>query len=241
MSSKNQPPAVILIRPQLGENIGAVARAMANFGARDLRLVNPRPFDAVAAARSACDGRDILTAAVTFPDLRSAAADCVLTVATTRRARRVKLESAHPAAAAARLTGLPPGGLGALVFGAEQAGLTNAELFLCDLTSSIPTAKSGSLNLSHAVLLYLYEWRQAALGAAPEAGTALLATHLHKQRIYDLLEKLLLASQYQPRSRLPEFMRRVKLLFEQRLMTEREQRILLKVLRHWEKLIPQRP
>ena len=234
-----QPPAVVLVRPQLAENIGAAARAMANFGVRDLRLVNPRPYDAVLAARTACDGRDLFNAARTYPDLRSAVADCALTIGTTRRARHVKLAPISPAETAARLAALPPAATAALVFGAEAAGLTNEELYLCDLHSTIPTTDLGSLNLGQAVLLYLYEWFQAG-PQCPELWkeSTRPATQAEKQRVYDLLERFLVAAQYKPLSRLPEFMRRVKHLFEDRPMTERDQRILLKVLRYLEKHLP---
>ncbi len=235
-----QPPVVVLVRPQLAENIGAVARAMANFGAADLRLVCPRPFDETLAARTACDGRGLLARARVFPDLRAAVADCALAVGTTRRPRRVKLPAWTPEQAASRLRSLPGASRAALVFGAEQAGLTNEELFLCDATSSIPASELGSLNLGQAALLYLYSW----FAASPLAGAALrqpafgrrLATHAEKQRVYDMLEKLLQASGYRPVERLPEFLRRVKLLFEDRPLTEREQRILLKLLRQLDTL-----
>jgi tRNA/rRNA methyltransferase len=241
MSKGSSAPAVVLVRPQLAENIGAAARAMANFGASDLRLVAPRPFDAVLAARNACDGRDILDRARTFPDLRSALADRALTIATSRRARQIKLEALTPEAAVQRLHGVVPGNGTALVFGAEQAGLTNEELYLCDLHSTIPTTDQGSLNLGQAVLLYLYAWFRTMPGSPdlwrPETR---LATHSEKQRALDLLERLLIAAHYKPRVRLPDFLRRVKLLFEERPLTEREQRILLKALRYLEKGFPEK-
>lgn len=239
MSTKHPAPAVVLVRPQIAENIGAAARAMANFGARDLRLVNPRPYDETLAARTACDGRDILGAVRVFSDLNTAVADCTLVVGTTRRARHVKLEAIPPSETTARLAELPPAATAALVFGAEAAGLTNDELFLCDLHSTIPTAEFGSLNLGQAVLLYLYEWFQAS-PQCPELWkeSTRPATHAEKQFVYDLIERLLVAAEYKPLSRLPEFMRRVKHLFEDRPLTERQQRILLKVLRYFEKLTP---
>lgn len=255
------PPAIVLVRPQMAENIGAAARAMVNFGASDLRLVCPQARDMSLAERMACDGRGLLRAARTFPSLAAAVAGCAFTVATTRRARRIKLPAVTPAAVAEQLCSLPADSACALVFGAEQSGLSNEELFLCDAASTIPATENGSLNLGQAVVVYLYAWFQAALaretaGASrpcrPTRGRRLagdscvwddreplrLATHEEKQRAYDLLGKLLVAGRYKPIERLPEFMRRVKLLFEQRPLNEREQRILLKLLRYLEKLIP---
>jgi tRNA/rRNA methyltransferase len=233
------PPAIVLVRPQMAENIGSAARAMVNFGACDLRLVDPRPYDPAVALRLACDGRAVLEKVRHFPDLNAALTDCAFTVATSRRPRRIKLEAIKPNVAVQRLWNLPPTELTALVFGAEQSGLTNEELYLCDITSTIPTTETGSLNLGQAVVVYLYEWYQAGPGKDwfPDVHSR-LATHGEKKMVYDLLSRLLLAGEYKPRERLPEFMRRFKLLFEERPLTEREQRILLKALRHLEKLLP---
>ncbi|MEW6516185.1 MAG: RNA methyltransferase [candidate division FCPU426 bacterium] len=241
-SSAFQPPVIVLVRPQLAENIGATARAMVNFGGRDLRLVAPREFDQALAERMACDGRDIFLRRQVYPDLASAPADCAYALATSRRLRRVKIPPLDPRAAAERLAALPPSSRKALVFGSEQAGLTNEELFLCDAASTIPVTEQGSLNLAQAVVVYCYEWFTASRQARPLPYTPERpATHEEKQRIYDLLSSLLLAADYQPRSRFPEFLRRVKLLFENRLLTHREQRILLKVLRYLEKGIAVKP
>jgi tRNA/rRNA methyltransferase len=225
----------------MAENIGSTARAMVNFGATDLRLVDPKPYDPAVATRLACDGDTILQNIRHFNDLNSALADCVFTIATTRRSRRIKLEALKPNNAVQHLWRLPAGVQTALVFGAEQSGLSNEELYSCDITSTIPVTDMGSLNLSQAVVVYLYEWFQSGPGKAWFSDVySRLATHAEKQRVYELLEKLLAEGQYKPIQRLPEFMRRVKLLFEERPLTEREQRILLKALRHLEKLIPKK-
>jgi len=223
----------------MAENIGSTARAMINFGARDLRLVDPKPYDMVLAQRVACDGREVLENIRHFPDLNAALADCAFTVATSRRPRRIKLAALKPSTAVQRLWNLPAGEPTALVFGAEQSGLTNEELYLCDITSTIPTTENGSLNLGQAVVVYLYEWYQAGPGRDwfPNVHVR-LATHAEKEMVYDLLFRLLVAGEYKPLQRLPEFIRKFKLLFEERPMTEREQRILLKAMRHLEKLIP---
>lgn len=229
-------PVVILVRPQMAENIGAAARAMANFGAGDLRLVNPLPFDLVHAGRMACDGLKILENSRRFPDLKSALADCAYSIATSRRFRRVDIPPLNPREASERLVTLPTLQTRALVFGSEQSGLSNEDLFLCDCASYIPTTEQGSLNLSQAVLLYLYEWHWASQSPAPLAQDR-LATHSEKQRAYELLTRLVEASEYRPKERLPEFQRRVKLLFESRPLTHREQRIWLKLLRYLEKKV----
>ena len=239
MPDNHCPPAIVLVRPQLAENIGATARSMINFNAHDLRLVDPRPYDKRLAGRIACDGRNIISQSRTFPDLGSALKDCVFTIATSRRLRRIKIPPLNPKTVAVKLTALPARQTTALVFGAEREGLTNQELFLCDAAATIPTSEKGSLNLGQAVIIFLYEWFQAS-GVQPTVPRAeeRHATHSEKQMVYDLLKTLVLAGDYKPRSRLPEFMRRIKLLFENRPFTYREHRILLKLLRHLEKLKP---
>ncbi|MCK5241011.1 hypothetical protein KAR34_01045 [bacterium] len=242
MKSNLKPPVIVLVRPQLAENIGATARAMVNFSALDLRLVKPSPYDEVHAARMACDGRKILGNLKVFQNLRDALTDCTYSIATSRRLRRVKIPPLTPKAAIDKVQALSKSAKIAIVFGAERAGLTNEEVFLCDTASIIPTSEKGSLNLSQSVLIFLYEWFLSSHEVRfdnenPELDR--LATHGEKQRTYDLIRQLLVAIDYQPRDRLPEFMRRVKYLFEDRPMTFREQKILLKILRYFEKLTEQ--
>ncbi len=229
---------VILVRPQLAENIGAAARAMANFGLNQMRLVAPQAYDKTVAAKVACHGRPVLDQVQVYTTLREALADCVFSVATSRRLRRVKLPPLTPKNAAGKLVDLGSRQPGALVFGAERAGLTNEEIYLCDTASTIPTAKEGSLNLGQAVLLYLYEWFLAAHRGevTPSPEWSRLATFQEKQQTFDLLDQLLQKSGYQPMARLPEFSRKVKYLFEKRALSRRENQILLKLLRFLEKL-----
>jgi tRNA/rRNA methyltransferase len=234
-----KPPVVVLVRPQIAENIGATARAMINFNAIDLRLVNPNPYDKLLAARMACDGREILEKVRVFQDLPEALADCTYSIATSRRLRRVKIPPLLPKEAIFKAQALPKKSKIALVFGAERAGLTNEEIFLCDTASTIPTTEKGSLNLGQSVVIFLYEWFAAAQNIRFEVDNPeldRLANHAEKQRTYDLVEQLLVASDYQPRGRLPEFVRRVKFLFEDRPMTLRHQRIFMRLLRYFEKL-----
>lgn len=230
-------PVIILVRPQIAENIGAAARAMVNFNATDLRLVQPNEYDPNHAFRMACDGRKVLDQMQCFDSLEAALKDITFSVATTRRLRRVKIAPLTPNETANKLHRLPAGPLAALVFGAERTGLSNEEVFLCDTSSSIPTGLQGSLNLGQAVLLYLYEWFQSSAASLKKDDPHLrLATHEEKERVYKIIGKLLEQSDYQPRPRLPEFMRRLKYLFEDYPMNHRKNQILLKFLRYMEKL-----
>lgn len=237
MATQHNPPIIILVRPQMAENIGAAARAMTNFGAHDLRLVAPRDFNEEHAINMACDGCVILQNRKTFPDLQSALEDCTYSIATSRRLRRIKIPPLAPKEAIALTLSMKNEKI-AFVFGPERTGLTNEELYLCDTASTIATAENGSLNLGQCVVVFLYEWFQLAevpnLPVAAQHPLEKLATHSDKQRIYELMHSLLLKSGYEPVIRLPEFIRRIKYLFEDRPLKIREKQILMKALRYFE-------
>jgi len=185
-------PAVILSHPQLGENIGAAARAMKNFGLRELRLVAPQcrwPNDRAEAL--AAGAGDILAAARVFPDLAAALTDIRLVLATTARGRDVLREILTPEAAALRLREAASQGVAtAILFGGERAGLDNDELSLADAVITIPTAEFSSLNLGQAVLLLGYEWLKSA-DRTPESRTRkTVAVPATRQELIDLFAHL---------------------------------------------------
>ncbi|HEY4114181.1 MAG TPA: RNA methyltransferase [Rhizomicrobium sp.] len=164
MHSAMIAPAIILSHPQLGENIGAAARAMANFGLSDLRLVSPRHGwpDAKATAMAA-GAANVVQEARVFGTLREALADLNVIYATTARERGTTKEVLTPAEAARRLRAASShGDKTAILFGNERAGLDNDEISLCDCVITIPTAHFASINLGQAVLLTAYEWFRAA-------------------------------------------------------------------------------
>lgn len=165
------PPAVVLVTPQLGDNIGAVARAMANFGLEDLRLVRPRDGWPNPRAYAVSSGATwILDKARTFETTAAAVADLTLTLATTARDREMAKEELTPAEAAHRLRVHGAGGARTgLLFGSERAGLTNEDIVLADAIVTIPTdSKFSSINLGQAALLVAYEWFKAG-DATPAA------------------------------------------------------------------------
>ena len=155
-------PAVILSHPQLGENIGAAARAMANFGLSDLRLVNPRAGWHEKATAMAAGAANVIEHVRLFDSLREALGDLNLIYATTARERGITKEVLTPAAAARRLhVSVACGDKTGLLFGNERAGLDNDEISLADAVITIPTAQFASINLGQAVLLNAYEWFRA--------------------------------------------------------------------------------
>src|SRR5581483_2730737 len=164
MSPSDAAPAVILSRPQMGENIGAAARAMKNFGLKELRLIAPKTEWPNERAKVLASGAaDIIEAATVHADAPSALADFGLVLATTARGRDVLREVLTPAEAAVRLRAAAKAGIrSAILFGGERAGLDNDEMSLCDAAITIPTAEFPSLNLGQAVLLIGYEWLKSA-------------------------------------------------------------------------------
>jgi tRNA/rRNA methyltransferase len=163
-------PAVILCEPQLGENIGTAARAMANFGLWDLRLVSPRdgwPNERAAAAASRAD--HVIERVRVFETTEAAIADLSLVYATTARRRDLQKPVLGPEEAAQRMNAHISGGAGAgLLFGRERWGLYNDEVALCDAIVTLPVESAfASLNIAQAVLIMAYEWRrQSDLGTA---------------------------------------------------------------------------
>jgi len=165
--SEGPAPVVILVEPQLGENIGAAARAMANFGLSRLRLVKPRQSWPNDKARMMASGADrILEDAVLFETLEVAIADCSLVLVTTARAHDQAKPVVGAAEAAAMMAPLVAGGeTAAVVFGRERNGLENDEVALADAIVTLPINPAfASLNLAQAVVIVAYEWFKLQTG-----------------------------------------------------------------------------
>jgi tRNA/rRNA methyltransferase len=185
-------PAVVLSRPQMGENIGAAARAMKNFGLSELRLVAPQVEWPNERARILASGAgDILEAATVYPDTASALAGIQLVLATTARGRDVVREVLTPEEAGSRLrTAANSGVRTALLFGNERAGLDNDDLSLCDAAITIPTGGFSSLNLGQAVLLLGYEWLKSADATPPSRIRKTEAVPAPRDELVGLFEHL---------------------------------------------------
>ncbi|RUW61751.1 RNA methyltransferase [Mesorhizobium sp. M7A.F.Ca.US.008.03.1.1] len=159
-------PAIILVEPQLGENIGMVARAMANFGLSELRLVNPRdgwPSEKARAAASRAD--HVIDAVTVFDDLASALADLNFVFATTAR-QRDGFKSVRGPVEAGRLLRARHvmGQRTGILFGRERFGLYNDEVGLADEIVTFPVDPDfSSLNIAQAALLMSYEWMKSGL------------------------------------------------------------------------------
>ena len=177
---QTRPPVVILARPQMGENIGAAARAMMNCGLSDLRLVAPRDgWPNAAALPMAAGGKAIIETAQVFDTVAAATADISFLAATSARRRDLAVRSLDPRGAAELIvahTSAAPDDLhdehnrAALLFGPEASGLDNEEVVLADIlvTASLNPAYP-SLNLAQGVLLMAWEWRMAVISAAGQS------------------------------------------------------------------------
>jgi len=162
-------PIVILVEPQLGENIGAAARVMANFGLAQLRLVKPRDgWPNIRATRSASGADRVLDDAVLYDTVEAAIADCTLVLATTARAHDQAKPVIGPQDAPPLLAPHVAAGENvAVMFGRERWGLENDEVALADRIVTYPINPAfASLNLAQAVAILSYEWFKYATGNA---------------------------------------------------------------------------
>ena len=161
------PPLIVLVRPQLGENIGKAARAMLNFGLAEMRLVAPRDGWPNPDAGPAAAGADIvLEQAKVYDSLAEAVADCQHVYATTVRKRGVTKPVVSPEEAAQEIHGQQ--GRSAIVFGPERSGLETDDVALARKILTVPiNPEFGSLNLAQAVILCSYEWSKYQQLASP--------------------------------------------------------------------------
>ncbi|MDP3403230.1 MAG: RNA methyltransferase [Brevundimonas sp.] len=164
------PPVIILDRSQMAENIGAVARVMANFGLDRLRLVSPRdgwPQDRAWPLASGADW--VLDGVQVFDSAAAAVADLTTVYAATARPRETRQPVRTPREASRVLYDDASSGLGVgLLFGSERAGLETSDIALCQGIVTIPIdPRHQSLNLAQAVAITAYEWRTLILDAPP--------------------------------------------------------------------------
>ena len=188
-------PLFVLVKPQLGENIGAAARAMANFGLSELRLVQPREDFPNERTRAAASGADrVLDAARVYGDLGEAIADCTGVFALTARAHdQAKPVVGAQEAAALIAPRVAAGEKIAFLFGRERWGLENDEIALADHIVTLPVNPAfASLNLAQAVVVVAYEWFKLVTGGALPFATPHKSPPVAKQQLaafFDSLER----------------------------------------------------
>jgi tRNA/rRNA methyltransferase len=155
-------PVIVLVRPQLGQNIGKAARAMLNFGLTEMRLVAPRDGWPNPEAGPAASGADqVLEQAWVFDNAEAAIADCSLVFASTVRRRDLVMPVVGPGEMAEQIAAAPE--RSAILFGPERSGLATEEVALANAIVTVPINPDfGSLNLAQAVILLAYEWSRRA-------------------------------------------------------------------------------
>ncbi len=233
-------PAVILVEPQLGENIGTAARAMANFGLTELRLVNPRDGWPSEAAKKAASGADwIIESAVVFPTLAEAIGDLGLTYATTARPRGMRKSVDGPQHAVGALSGrMAAGERVGVLFGRERWGLTNDEVAMADAILTYPVnPRFASLNIAQAVLLFGYEWFRQTVGEAPafarDGGEEMppLADKADLFRLFDHLESELDVGGFlKPPEKRPRMVNALRNMLHRAQLTDQDVRTLRGVI-----------
>jgi tRNA/rRNA methyltransferase len=226
-------PAIVLVEPQLGENIGTAARAMMNCGLDDLRLVRPRdgwPNEQAAAAASGAD--KVLDKARLFPSVEAAIGDLLHVYASTARDRYMVKRELTPRSAAAEMRAfLGAGEACGVLFGPERTGLINEHIALADTVLTVPLNPAfSSLNLAQAVLLIGYEWFTAETQPPSEqlhTGHSRPANKEELLRFFDHFEEALETSGFlrHPDKR-PSMTRNLRNLFQRAACTEQELRTL---------------
>ncbi len=252
-------PVVVLVRPQLAQNIGAVARVMLNFGLQTLRLVAPRDGWPNPDAWAMASGADrVLEAARVYPDVAGAVGDCSAIFATTARPRELALPTLTPWEAMSEAVALSAAGARiAFLFGPERSGLTNDDLAPARAIVTVPVNPAfPSLNLAQAVAVLVYEWAKQSDGALglrtsaelmPAPGDEkLVAARLaqasreiipapaeDRARFLDRLETLLEARGFfRPPERAPVMKRNLRTMFARFAPTSAELQTLYGVVRH---------
>ncbi|MGD9738834.1 MAG: RNA methyltransferase [Bauldia sp.] len=225
-------PAIILVETQLAENIGTTARAMANFGLGELRLVAPRQWPHEMAHRAASGADFVLDAAKVYPTLRDAIADLHFVFASTARPREMSKPVRGPNEAARFMRSEAVRGVrSGVIFGRERIGLTNDEISLADEILTLPIdPRHASLNIAQAVLIVAYEWRRTAAEESAQLpfGTEAPeppAAKIELLRLFEHLEGALdAAGFFRPLQKRPHMVEALRSILQRAGMTDQEVR-----------------
>ena len=220
---------VVLLNTSHPGNIGASARAMKTMGLTRLLLVNPKQYPAAEATARASGADDLLLGASVCADIDTALADCRLVIGASARSRRIPCPVIDPAEAARRLVSESEQGEVAVLFGAEQSGMSNEEIDRCQYLVQIPTnPEYGSLNLAAAVQIISYEIRvmQGKLCHTEPLPDHVPVTADEMERFYEHLEQTLVALDFLDPGNPRKLMRRLRRLYNRARLDENEVNIL---------------
>ena len=228
---QSSPPVIILNEPQLAENIGAVARIMANFGLAELRLVRPRDGWPQERAWVSASGADWpLDGAKVYERLEAAVADLRLVYATTARPRETQMPVLTPREAAGELhRSVARGHRVGMLFGGERAGLETSDIALCHAIVTIPVdERFRSLNLAQAVALNVYEWRMGVSDRPREAFAQNIDEPADMETVVGLYEQLEAelddAGFFHPLEKRPSMVRNLRVALGRARLTDQEVR-----------------
>ena len=217
-------PVIVLVRPQLGQNIGKAARAMLNFGLTEMRLVAPRDGWPNPDAGPAASGADlVLEQAALFDTVEQAIADCSHVFASTVRRRDLVMPVIGPAGMAEQIAASPK--RSAILFGPERSGLETEEVALANAIVTVPiNPEFGSLNLAQAVILLAYEWsRRSALAQPPAKELEEPAPHGEVEGLIGQLDSELTSKgYYHPPSRTQATRNTIRTIFTKTGWSSRE-------------------
>ncbi|GAA3889809.1 RNA methyltransferase [Sphingomonas limnosediminicola] len=226
-------PVIVLVRPQLGQNIGKAARAMLNFGLTEMRLVAPRDGWPNPDAGPSASGADVvLKKAQVFDTVEAAIADCSTVFASTVRRRDLIMPVIGPQEMADQISGSP--GQTAILFGPERSGLETEDVALAHSIVTVPiNPEFGSLNLAQAVILLAYEWsKRSALVQPPAKDLETTAPHGEVDGLIRQLDEELVAKGYfHPPSRQQATRNTIRTIFTKTGWSSREVKAVRGIIR----------
>ena len=228
-----KPPVIVLVRPQLGQNIGKAARAMLNFGLGEMRLVAPRDGWPNPDAGPSASGADIvLERARVFQTVSEAIADCSHVYASTVRRRDLVMPVIGPEVMGEEIAGAR--GRNAILFGPERSGLETEDVALAHKIVTVPiNPEFGSLNLAQAVILLAYEWsKRHSLAQPPAKELEPEATHAEVDGMIAQLDALLVDKGYfHPPSRAQATRNTIRTIFTKTGWSSREVKAVRGIIR----------
>ena len=231
--SEAPKPIIVLVRPQLGQNIGKAARAMLNFGLAEMRLVNPRDGWPNPDAGPAASGADVvLESAQVFASAAEAIADCSAVFASTVRRRDLVMPVIGPEDMAKQIADSPE--RSAILFGPERSGLETEEVALADAIVTVPINPDfASLNLAQAVILIAYEWsKRTALAQPPAKDLEPRAPHGELDGLIHQLDDALVGKGYfHPPSRTQATRNTIRTIFTKTAWSSREVKAVRGIIR----------
>jgi tRNA/rRNA methyltransferase len=226
-------PVIVLVRPQLGQNIGKAARAMLNFGLTEMRLVAPRDGWPNPDAGPSASGADVvLEQAQVFADVQTAIADCSAVFASTVRRRDLVMPVVRPEEMAESIAGSAE--RSAILFGPERSGLETEDVALANAIVTVPiNPEFASLNLAQAVILLAYEWsKRAALAQPPAKDLEPRAPHQELEGLIGQLDEELVAKGYfHPPSRTQATRNTIRTIFTKTGWSSREVKAIRGIIR----------